>query len=49
MSLPKSTCILVLAYNVEENIEKVISELIDLDLQIFVIDDKSKDKVYNVN
>ena len=48
MSLHKNTCILVLAYNVEDYIEKVISELLDLDLQIFVIDDKSKDNTKNI-
>ena len=48
MNLPKNICILVLAYNVENYIEKVINELLDLELQIFVIDDKSKDntKIY---
>ena len=48
MNLPKNICILVLAYNVENYIEKVINELLDLELQIFVIDDKSKDNTKNI-
>ena len=37
-----------MAYNVENYIEKVINELLDLELQIFVIDDKSKDNTKNI-
>tara|TARA_B100001057_G_C22867703_1_gene957316 strand:- start:1813 stop:2775 length:963 start_codon:yes stop_codon:yes gene_type:complete len=48
LNLPKNICILVLAYNVENYIEKVINELLDLELQIFVIDDKSKDNTKNI-
>lgn len=47
-TLKLKTCILVLAYNVENEIEDVLKNLITLNIPIYIIDDFSKDNTKNI-
>lgn len=45
---PKTCCVIIAAYNEAENIEKVLSELIETNFKIVVVDDGSTDSTVSL-